>query len=462
MPALTPESGQRHTDSPALLRRMFLTRFDLWVLAWILISRIVLILLVAPDQSRMFNGDSPQYDCLAQTLVESGAYECPDVAEFSSVLRPPGYPLIIAACYAVFGAGGWLAAICLNIPALMLLYIGLLRLLQAAGAPAASRWAALFIVSEPLVLLYSKELVPEPIFTALLTWSAVLVLRSDGGLKQLVFGAILLGMATLVKPVSLYLVILWALFVLWQRRSLPAPILLAAVFGAVIAPWLLFVHSKTDSWTFTSTQSKNLGVGHTSYVRAEVEGLTYFEAHIAVQEEIERRAQRLPVRDYKSMDSLWAAYAGEYLSAHPFIYAKTILKGMAITILDPGRLVLKRTLHGDDNSELGLTNIIATEGLWGAFTRLFTQEPVMAVVLLFNLLLMGLLTLAVLAGLKTFWLRNRTVLIFTGLTLMYLWVLGGPNGYARFRLYLMPFLLVIASYGVEWLLSRRRGSEKSV
>ncbi len=459
MSALTPNSGQRHTDPPALLRRMFLTRFDLWVLGWILLSRIVVILFVAPDQSRMFNGDSPQYDCLAQTLAAGGSYECPEVAEFSSVLRPPGYPLIIAACYAVFGAGGWLAAICLNIPALMLLYIGLLRLLQAAGAPAASRWAALVIVAEPLMLLYSKELVPEPIFTALLVWSAVLVLR--GGLKQMVFGAVLLGIATLVKPVGLYLVILWALFVLWRRRSLIAPLLLVVVFGAAIAPWLLFVHSKTDSWTFTSTQSKNLGVGHTSYVRAEVEGLTYFEAHIAVQEEIERRAQNLPRRDYKSMDSLWAAYAGEYLSAHPFVYAKTILKGMAITIYDPGRLVLKRTLHGDDSSELGLTNIIATEGLWGAFMRLFTQEPVMAVVLLFNLLLMVLLTLAVLAGLKTFWLRNRTVMIFTGMTLMYLWVLGGPNGYARFRLYLMPFLLVIASYGFEWLLSRRRGGAKS-
>ncbi len=432
--------------------RSRLTSFDLLMLLCLLVARILLIAILAPDQSRMFNGDSPQYDCLAQSFLTSGVYHCPELGEFSDMLRPPGYPALLILTYWLFGSTSFVLAILWNIPAVLVLYLGIRRLLELLGCPR-HRPVLLLFVADLGWLLYSKELVTEPVFTAVLVWAVVLLLRAlqRPGLSLFAAAGLLLALAALIKPIVLYLPLLLAVLLLLRFRRIKGAALLLMVFLLGVAPWLARNYAHHGRLSFTSVQNKNLGVGHTSYIRAEVEQRSYYGAHIAVQEEIAARAATLKAPGYAQMDSLWLAYAREMIGRHPFVYAKTILKGMAITLFDPGRLVLHRTLYGGDNSKIGLTNIIATEGLWGAVLRVVSERPLMAGLLMPYLLFLLAVAMLALWGIPAFWRARPDYLLLIGLILLYLWGLGGPNGYARFRLYLWPFLLVFASFGCHSL-----------
>ena len=150
------------------------------LIAVVLASRLLLGLLVWPDTHRLYNGDSPLYEQYALSMLETGRYLSPgygsaDTNPFADMIRPPGYPLLLAAVYGVVGpaAGPWVL-FGLNTLALcgvLALLLGLLRRLKLDRA-----WPMLLVIAlDPAWWMYSKELVPEPWFVLLLTASVLAV-----------------------------------------------------------------------------------------------------------------------------------------------------------------------------------------------------------------------------------------------------------------------------------------------
>jgi len=137
--------------------------------------------------------------------------------------------------------------------------------------------------------------------------------------------------------------------------------------------------------------------------------------------------------------------AREILAENRLLYVRTIVRGMVVTLMDPGRLVFTRTFREPDNAKIGLTNTLSREGLLGTVRILLREDPVLVVYAVAYMLFLGVFAMGSLVG--AWWLGRRYPLLVLMLVaaVLYLWILGGPSGYARFRLYLMPFMVVLAS-----------------
>ncbi len=229
----------------------------------------------------------------------------------------------------------------------------------------------------------------------------------------------------------------------------------AAVFLVCVAPWAVRNQIVHGTLSFTSIQNDNLLFAHGGFVRAEVEGETLLEAQEELDTLLTARLAGGP-RTFAAVNAEKARLARAVLAAHPLVYAGSILRGVAVTIFDPGRLVFNRTLTTEDTRAIGLTNTVARDGILGTVRALAARSPVTVGVLgaysvflaaVFAVAVCGILPLAR-AQPAAFWL----LLLVAG----YLLALGGPNGYARFRLYVFPVELVFLQAGAEALGRRFR------
>ena len=137
----------------------------------------------------MFNGDSALYEQYALSMLETGEYLAPgygsaDTDPMADMIRPPGYPLLIAAVYAVFGTGFWgkVGLLLLNLAGGVALWFGIMsgraahaldEKRGARGAPlhTSGRAAhALILIFDLGLLLFSKEILTEMVFAPLMVW----------------------------------------------------------------------------------------------------------------------------------------------------------------------------------------------------------------------------------------------------------------------------------------------------
>lgn len=535
-----PENSAPYTSRPFL-----------WLALSVVVTRIILSLLIYPDATKLYNGDSALYEQYALSMLETGHYLAPgygsaSVNPHADMIRPPGLPLVLASVYGVFGAntGPWImiAVNTLGILALLWLMLTFLRLLQLQRF-----WPLLFIVVlDPAWMLYSKEILTEPFFTPLLLLSVMLALvgtakltsleyvfRVSGGTSihprwlsrfhPLVYFALsgaALGIATWFKPITLYapwaaVILLLLVGFLYKRRAMNATvvsgseenhlvdlsddsvvkdtgvvlnesvsetkgvvqnqgihdenvspnlaesasenaylprfssmILAAVVFlvasQAFIFGWQVRNYVQHQTFAYTSIAAENMMTGHAAFVLAASERITHIEAQSRIQE---MYADRWPDRtqmSFSGQNEAKLTIAREIIGENRVLYAKSILRGMAITLMDPGRLVYARTFRDADVAQIGLTNIIASEGVFGAVCRVLDEDPLMAGYMVGYMLMLGLFSLLTLYG--TWVLLRRYPLVATTLicVFLYLLVLGGPNGYARFRLYIMPFMVLLS------------------
>lgn len=474
-----------------------LPRFDWIVLAVLVASRLALIAADAPHRAQVARGEMLPYEEIYQGLAEhfvaTGVYAWPPQDPASDVRRPPAYPLLVAATMVVAGRVWPVAVLLWNVVGVVVLYLGLLRLLALLGL--GRRVAAAAFALDLAWLLYTKEVATEPIYTPMLVWALVALVEASqapearAALLAAARAGALLGMSALMKPISLYLpvvVVPWLLLV-WSRmprpdadapparlyetprpgpvaaprpgaiasraRCLGPALAFGVVFLACVAPWAVRNAVVHGTLSFTSIQNDNLLFAHGGFVRAEVEGETLLEAQEELDTMLTARLAGAP-RTFAAENAEKARLARAVLSAHPLVYAGAILRGVAVTLFDPGRLVFNRTVTTEDTRAIGLTNTVARDGILGTAQALATRSPLTVGVLgtylvflvaVFAVAACGILPLAR-AQPAAFWL----LLLVAG----YLLALGGPNGYARFRLYVFPVELVFLQAGAEAIARR--------
>ena len=457
-----------------------LSRWDWAVLAALVVCRLVLIAAVSGEPERMLMGDSRGYEGLALGLLEHGAYVDAYGDARVPLSRPPGYPAVIAATYAVVGRH-LVAPVLWNVFGAALTYLGVLALLRRLGVGRAegegpSRLVGALFAADLAWLLYSKELTTEPLFTPLLIGALLLAIggardgSARGRLVRLAAAGGLVGAAALVKPIALYFPVVlapWAAVEAWRAGSRRGQTWgtrgvaggLAVVLGAamLVGPWVAYNAHTWGAPTFTQLQNDNLLFGHAAFVEADRLGITHLESKERLFQELQQRlgaplGPDAPPVAPDRLDQAKGALARDVLSAEPALYVRALLRGAAATFLDPGRLVLARTLGG--NADIGLTNTLARDGLWGTARRLLREQP-LTVLLLgpYGLLLASVLGLAVL-GIPRAFRADAAVALLLFLTAAYLVALGGPHGYARFRLYVFPFELVALHFGVQAVRAR--------
>lgn len=440
---------------PLLLAIVFLSRFFAAIVIWAL-----------NGPYGFWSPDTPSYIAPAVSLLHS-AFSSNGAPE---IVRTPGYPLLLVPAVAVHNlafVGIFENCLLSAISAWLVWKI----ISELAPGSKAALYGVLLYCMEPVGFLYSEKLLSELMFATqllLFVWLTVRFLQSPTFLN-LLSSAVVLGLATYTRPVSLFLALWLVPFFLlfprhlwWIGRSARATVFVLA-FAAVLAPWIMRNVAVAGYHGFSGVTDVNLYFYSEAAVKSRLERKSYAEAQRELGFENQEAYFRLhpEQRDWAQGRILQfqGAEARRVISEHPLLYTIIHLRGCVIVLLDPGATEAMKPLHLYPEGG-GAIHRVTDQGLVKAaiwLVRLYPMVGIALVLLGGQLLLYYLLALG---GLRHLRLDVRVffILLFAYLIL----VSGSSSAVARFRMPIMPLLCIAGAVAVaEWKASQGRSNTQA-
>ena len=292
------------SGTSASTRRRLSDRRDLIiVLVVALVARILYWVLVTPTYSP--ESDAAQYVDLARNIINGRGYSMtfPQLEVHPTAFRPPGYPYALAALFKVVGvdvAAGRVLSLVFGLVAIGLVYL----LVRRISTPRAALVAGLCMSLYPPLLANDTVLLTEAMSLALLA-GLLLALAA----RRWPIAAVVCGLLILTRASAQYLVIVGALWVLWQlgwKRALG----FGAIVVAVVSPWFIRNQIQLGSALYVTSNGFNLAGTYSPAAR---------ESQRFVDPVIDDRFEqfRLAQFDEASWQNQLQAFAIEDLTAHP-------------------------------------------------------------------------------------------------------------------------------------------------
>jgi hypothetical protein len=247
--------------------------------------------------------------------------------------------------------------------------------------------------------------------------------------------SVLLGLATLLKPITFYLP--WVMipvlrYLGWKWSRIAGFVLIAAGIPFL---WQARNYVTHGTFAYTSIAAENLMTGHAAIVLSAAEGLTHAAAIDSVRAKYALLAS--PDDDFNTMSEKKSAVAKEVLLDHPFIFVTQMAKGVAYTLFDPGREVWVRTFGASEADPGGLLQTMAKDGIVKSGWMLAKAYPFLVLYVMF----LCVVYVFAVRGFVRLWSEDRKLFVLLTVLIAYFLVLGGPLGYARFRLYVLPLII---------------------
>jgi hypothetical protein len=212
--------------------------------------------------------DSPDYLNTASTLMARGAFATVDEGgELKPhIFRTPGYPLFVGILHDAAGIpleGVVFIQILLTLVVAWLVYLIALEL-----APAGAPLAALICLWDVPSTIWAQRIMAEALFTLLLVLSirSLLSYFKSAGLMVLIGSALFLAAATYVRPISYFLAVPLAGFMVYvnapcdRRRAFFHAVVYLAIVFALLGLWSLRNHHAAGTTAFSSVSAQNDGV----------------------------------------------------------------------------------------------------------------------------------------------------------------------------------------------------------
>ncbi len=232
------------------------------------------------------NGDSDSYIGAARSLVENGNLNIRPGSSTPILFRTPGYPVFIAAVYAVFGQR--------LVPVLVLQALISVGTVLLAYLIASRVWddvvglvAATILAFDPFQIRAADWIANESITGFVLLGAAGLGYLTFSATKHRVrWGALLglcLGIATLIRPSTYYFPLVVALVVLVialvrrSTRDLVALVAFVAVFACLVVPWQIRNQVVAHTWRFSGVEGANMYYFRGAGTIAERDGLSLLQ-----------------------------------------------------------------------------------------------------------------------------------------------------------------------------------------
>ena len=197
-----------------------------------LVARALYWALVVPTYYAL--SDASHYQQIARNLAEGRGFAAPFPSPVlhATAFRPPLYPMLLGATYKVFGddvATGRALSVVLGVAVAVLAYLLATRI----AGPLAGLVAGGLVAVYPPLLANDTVTLTEPLSLVLLL-GAFLALAG----RRWVWAGVLVGLLVLTRASAQYLVVVVALWLLWQigwRRALG----FVGIAGLVVAPWIV-------------------------------------------------------------------------------------------------------------------------------------------------------------------------------------------------------------------------------
>jgi 4-amino-4-deoxy-L-arabinose transferase-like glycosyltransferase len=340
--------------------------------------------------------DSIGYFRLAENLRHHGVFSrCEQPPFLPDNVLTPVYPFCLAVLLTLSGGGLWIVAIVqglLNsLGAVLVFKIGERLFNQRTGFI-----AGICFGLDPSALVHTFSLLTESLFTFLFLVANFFLVKyfRDASFKSLAFSAILLGFATLCRPVSLYyfvVIIIILFFVTAQTLANRAKnvALYVLIFALPLSPWLIRNQLIFGTANLTSIQGNNLLLMNAAYLKAAEEKIDYATAESLLEAEADSllAAQGLPTEKLKleyhgkpygyqindpRQARVYQKLAMKKIMASPLLYCRVHLLGILPSLLDTS---VRDVYHfrGEERPVFGLRALLVTEGIGAAIKKFWAQ-----------------------------------------------------------------------------------------
>jgi hypothetical protein len=415
--------------------------------------RLIPIAFHRNDPRWVLTPDSQIYLVLADRLATTGAFTRaplkPSVLESPiepETFRTPGYPALIAALWTIGGHGLGrliLLGILLDVAAVAGCYLAGARL----SSPAIGLVAAAFVAIDVGHIVYSNLIMSDVLFACCQVAALALAARAarTGHPTSAAVAGLLLSAATAVRPVGVFLGVIFAVGLWLARRHRVAAWLLAASLAFPVV-WIAR-NTLTAGWpVLSSAHYFNLHYYAASRVTARVEG-------ISVADALERNRTALEERLTGKAPPEWAAeyqrYGAHLFAAHPQATALEVLTSLGEMLLAGERRGLFN-VFASDRGAAGVPAIREGRRTITAIVRtLASRDAVEVGAVVAQIAWMGLVWLMAVHG-SWRMLRDRrwpeACLLL--LPIAYLLAASAMEGSGRMRLGFSPYLFLVAGYGV--------------
>ncbi|MBT5399165.1 hypothetical protein HOL24_01335 [bacterium] len=424
--------------------------------------------------------DASQYYLPALSFLENEGFRRGDTL---LTFGPPLYSIFLALPIGLFGLENSATAIVIFQCILLFAtgYLFRLILLSFYSGSNQKLYALLLhalIVFNPNSLITAHLVQSETLFTFLLSAALLTAVRlfDEFSLKNLIFLGLFTGLATLTRPVSLYLLIVWPIF-LWAVMLLKgrkvnvirlvAPLLVGLI---IISPWYIRNYVEFGKPFYTSNagaylkaqyiQLKHKGSGW-SRDQAIDRHYIHFKKNILQDENLEK--QRFCLQDERG----WSCNGSLSHTSLQLILNEPVSAHFKALIDSWGTLFLS----GGASNIRNYFGIKGKDAIVGFQTREFKglesikdllKEMNLSYLFIFIVTMLFSVVMRIIGIVGLFYmLKNREFLpygvffieVISLFTAAYLYL-----GQSRFRVPLEPMLMLLAVVGIIYIVNRRQGN----
>ncbi|MFQ5707050.1 MAG: ArnT family glycosyltransferase [bacterium] len=407
------------------------------------------ILLVADPHLFIYNPDSEGYLQIAENLNEHGQFSesiAPPLAPDN--LRTPLYPLFLAAV--LWLSGGSLVAVVVvqillsSLTVVVVYLFGRILLSELSG-----RIAAVLLLLDLSAFVFANGILTETLFALLFLVAVFALYRYFVSLKWswLFVAAGVLGLAALCRPIALYFytpaLLLFVVRFGWRWRAVRQWLVFSAAFAVVVAPWFVRNYVVFRVWNFTSIHY----LLNAAYLEADQRGLTVQQAELVLEDEAE---PLMPAQANEAQRArVYRRFALEKILSAPLRYTKVHLAGLVPMLIDNNARDISYFL-GHGRGLTGARALFFQRGPQAGLRALFSGKGGPALLVFFFLLILQLVVYFCAAyGFVLVW-RGAGPLpaLLLAAAAVYLVFLALPAGSVRFRFPAMPYLYLLAGYGL--------------
>ena len=400
------------------------------------------------NTSRFFLADSYAYNLLGVNLAQHDYYT-PNGGE-PGLSRAPGYPVYLAAVYKIFGAKPAIALF-LQIVLSGLIPIFLYMNAELVFSKRVARIASVLSIVEPVSIIYANMLLSETLSVVFLLLSTYFFIKSlkNKNTTALFVSAITAGIGAYFRPVILYLPLAYAFMyisVSWlsfkDRIKYAAGIVLIA--GLTVLPWIARNYIVDRYKGFCSIQDINLYYWRAAGVISDME-------HLPLREVQDRLKQAVPsglslANEYQFLRDK----AVNVIIRHPYAYLKVMLKGSINMLLSPERYAVFKLA---DIKPRFLGVMWQGHSIHQALNMLMSDPVIVSSVVMYQLIFTIIIGLLIAIGMLIIagegFIKELLILLF--IIAYFVAVSAGPEAEPRFRLPVLPYMLIIAAFALSSL-----------
>lgn len=401
--------------------------------------------------------DSPGYYELARNIIDQGRFVSVDDKSFPESFRTPGYPLFIAGVLLIFNNNNLISFIQIILAALSVVW--LYKIARLFFDKKIAIGASLLLLLEPSAIYYANLVLSDSLFVFLLLLLIWFFVRSPKSASQELWfkflAGLILGLATLVRPIGQYLFFILLLYFIvyyfkkFNKQKFIAIILFILGVALVVSPWMIRNKKLFDTWEISSASGLVLYNYTLPMHYAQANDMTLDEA----RQIFDKQSNKTGNQGYdmslfltselknKSLKYLQDNF-GSYLKFH-------LIKTIPIFFTDG----LRDILYQIKANTSGMPNISSyiMHGQFGELASNLLKSKLNISLFFGGVLAWTIINLAALWGFIRLLFNSPKkrfyFIILSAILILYFSLVTGPIANSRYRLPFEPFVFILASYG---------------